>query len=267
MYNHFYELTFNPFDKSTPVKSAFKSKDHIEMHNRLSFLNNTRGIGLFTASPGMGKTFALRCFAQTLNPNLSQMVYTCLSTISVTEFYRQLCAQIGLEPNGHKTEMFRMIQERVRTLLKEKHKTLLIAVDECQYLSTEILRDFKLLMNQEYDSMDCFALIMIGLPHMNGILEKPVHEALKQRLVVHYNFNGLSSEETAHYIYSRIEAAGGAHSIIDDAAIHSIAGYSQGTPRIINSVMTNALILGTQLKKQSIDPEIILAVSNSLALG
>jgi type II secretory pathway predicted ATPase ExeA len=47
-------------------------------------------------------------------------------------------------------------------------------------------------MNQEFDSMDCFALIMVGLPHMNGKLEKPMHEALKQRIVVHYNFNGLS---------------------------------------------------------------------------
>ncbi|MDD2235153.1 MAG: AAA family ATPase [Desulfitobacteriaceae bacterium] len=267
MYNHFYGLTFNPFDKSAPVKTAFPSKDHTEMQNRLSFLRGTRGIGLFTAPPGMGKTYALRCFAETLNPNLSQMIYTCLSTISVTEFYRQMCVQLGLEPVGRKTEMFRLIQERVRSLLKEKHKTLLMAVDECQYLNTDILRDFKLLMNQEFDSMDCFALIMVGLPHMNGILEKPVHEALKQRIVVHYNFNGLSSDETAQYIYSLIEAAGGACSIIDETAIHTVAGYSQGAPRIINSVMTNALILGSQLKKQSIDAETILAASNSLAFG
>jgi general secretion pathway protein A len=267
VYKHFYGLTFNPFDKSAPVKDAFQSKDHLEMQNRLSFLKSSRGIGLFTASSGMGKTYALRCFADSLNPNLCQMSYTCLSTISVTEFYRQLCMQLGLEPSGRKTEMFKAIQDRVRYLIKEKHKTLLVAVDECQYLSTAILRDFKLLMNQDYDSMDCFALIMVGLPHMNAILEKPVHEALKQRIVVHYNYCGLSSEETAEYIYSRIEAAGGARSIIDEAAVHAVAGYCQGTPRIINSIMTNALMLGTQLKKQSIDSETILAASNSLALG
>jgi general secretion pathway protein A len=118
MYNHFYGLTFNPFDKSAPVKTAFQSKDHTEMQNRLSFLRGTRGIGLFTAPPGMGKTFALRCFADTLNPNLSQMIYTCLSTISVTEFYRQMCVQLGLEPVGRKTDMFRLIQERVRSLFE-----------------------------------------------------------------------------------------------------------------------------------------------------
>ncbi len=267
MYKHFYGLTFNPFDKASSVKVAFHSKDHLEMHNRLSFLKNTRGIGLFTASPGMGKTYALRCFADGLNPNLCQMSYSCLSTISVTEFYRQLCIQLGLEPCGRKTEMFKSIQDRVRYLIKEKHKTILIAIDECQYLSTGILRDFKLLMNQDYDSMDCFALIMVGLPHMNSIMEKPVHEPLKQRIVVHYNYCGLSPEETTEYIYSRIEAAGAARSIIDEAAVRAVAGYCQGTPRIINSIMTNAFMLGAQMKKQSIDSEIILAASNSLALG
>ncbi len=115
--------------------------------------------------------------------------------------------------------------------------------------------------------MDCFALVMVGLPHMNSILEKPIHEALKQRIVVHYNYTGLSADETAEYIYSRIEAAGGSRSIIDESAIHAIAGYCQGTPRIINSVMTNALILGAQLKKQNIDSELILAATNSLVLG
>ncbi|NLA54161.1 MAG: AAA family ATPase [Clostridiales bacterium] len=267
MYKPFYGLTFNPFDKSTPVKTAFQSKDHLEMQNRLSFLKDTRGIGLFTAPPGMGKTYALRCFAESLNPNLYQMAYTCLSTISVTEFYRQLCTQLGLDPAGKKTDMFKSIQDRVRYLMKEKQKTVLVAVDECQYLDTKILRDFKLLMNQDYDSFDCFGLIMVGLPHMNGILEKPVHEALKQRIVVHYNYCGLSSEETTDYIYSRIEAAGGARSIINDAAVRAAAGYCQGAPRIINAVMTNALMLGAQLKKKSIDSDTILAASNSLALG
>lgn len=267
MFKQFYGLTFNPFDKSSPVSTAFKSKDHTEILNRLTFLQKSRGIGLFTAPPGSGKTFALRCFADTLNPNLCQMSYTCLSTISVTEFYRQLCIQLDLDPTGRKTEMFKSIQERVRYLIKEKHKTVLIAVDECQYLDTKILRDFKLLMNQDYDSLDCFGLIMIGLPHMNNILEKPVHEALKQRIIVHYNCSGLSQEETKEYIYSRIEAAGGARSIIDEAATYAVAGCCQGAPRIINSIMTNALMLGAQLKKNSIDSDTILAATNNLALG
>ncbi len=203
------------------------------MIDRLNYLQKTRGIGLFTASPpGMGKTYALRCFAESLNPNLAELSYVCLSTVSINEFYRQLCLLLGLEPSSRKADMFKAIQERVRYLLKEKRKTILIAIDECQYLDTKVLRDLKMLTNQDYDSVDCFALILVGLPpHVNSVLAKPVHEALAQRVVVHYNYRGgLTKEETTDYVYSRIEAASGARSIIDDAAIHAIAGYSNGTP-------------------------------------
>lgn len=84
--------------------------------------------------------------------------------------------------------------------------------------------------------------------------------------MTHYNYNGLTADETADYIYTRIEAAGGARSIIDETAIPAIAGFCQGAPRIINSVMTNALMLGTQLQKKT-SSGTILAVSNNLALG
>ena len=50
----------------------------------------------------MGKSFALRCFAKSLNPNLYHMEYICLSTVSVMEFYRQLCSVLGVEPRGGK---------------------------------------------------------------------------------------------------------------------------------------------------------------------
>lgn len=236
------------------------------MMGRLDYLKNIRGIGLFTAGAGMGKTFALRCFSKMLNPNLYQMSYICLSTVSVSEFYRQFCIELGLEPNTKKTIMFHSIQERVYSLLKEKRKTFILAIDESQYLNTSILRDLKMLMNADFDSLDCFVLALIGQSHLNNILEKPVHEALKQRIVVHYNYEGLSVEEATSYTYSRIDAAGGAHSIIDEAAVHAVANFCQGTPRIINAVMTNALILGCQLKKTSIDTEIILSACNGLSL-
>ncbi|NLL49275.1 MAG: AAA family ATPase [Firmicutes bacterium] len=267
MFRSFYGLTLNPFDKSLAVKHAFNSKDHKNMMDRLNYLQKTRGVGVFTAAPGMGKTYALRCFADTLNPNIAELSYICLSTVSINEFYRQLCLELGLEPLSRKADMFKAIQERVRYLLKEKKKTIMIAVDECQYLDTRILRDLKMLTNQDYDSSDYFALVLVGLPHVNNILAKPVHEALAQRVVVHYNCEGLTKEETTDYVYTRIEAAGGAPSIIEEPAIHAISGYSNGVPRIINSVMTNALLLGAQLQKKAIDSEVVLAATNNLAFG
>jgi hypothetical protein len=47
-----------------------------------------------------------------------------------------------------------------------------------------------MLMNYGYDSLNCFTLILCGEPHLNSTLKKPVHEALRQRITVHYNFSG-----------------------------------------------------------------------------
>ena len=202
----YYGLSFNPFDKQqVKEKDRFLSNDLQEMINRLDYLKDTRGIGLFTAGPGMGKSFGLRCFNKSLNPNLYHMEYICLSTVSVMEFYRQLCAVLGLEAKG-------------------------------------------------------------GKPYLNNTLRKPVHEALRQRITVHYNFSGLSDAEVASYIRHKIACAAGSESIIDPAALSAVHSHSQGNPRVIDNLMTQALLLGQQLDKKVIDPELILAAVSDLNL-
>ncbi len=63
MFTDYYGLSFNPFDKQCiKERDAFRSQDHRQMQSRLDYLKTVRGIGVFTARPGMGKTYALRCF-------------------------------------------------------------------------------------------------------------------------------------------------------------------------------------------------------------
>ena len=265
--SNYYNLTHNPFDKSIPTKDAFLSSDHKQMISCLNYLKDTRGIGVFTAPAGAGKTFALRCFRESLNPNLYECQYICLSTVSIMDFYRQFCTSIGIESCSKKTEMFRSIKEHLSYVKVEKRRTIIICLDECQYLSHTVLCDLSMLMNFNYDSFSAFALVLVGLPHFNNNLLKPLNESLRQRIVVHYSYLGLSKDEIAEYILSRIESAGGARSIIDEAAINSIVGASQGNPRIINSLMTSALMLAAQLGKVAIDTDTILAASNAITLG
>ena len=268
MNNSFYGLSHNPFSKqSLAVKDFFESDDYRQVIDRLNFLKDVNGIGIITAQPGMGKSFVLRCFNKSLNTNLYQMIYICLSTISVAEFYRQLCDILGLDAKGGKTGMFKAIQERIFYLYKEKRCPLILAIDEAQYLNAAILNDLKMLMNYQYDSMNCFSLILSGESRLNFTLQKPVNEALKQRITVHYNFKGLSPEEVSDYIFHKIALAGGSDSILATNAIPTITGFCHGNPRIIDNLMSDALMLGTQLKAQAIDAEIIMATANAQVLG
>lgn len=260
MFKSFYNLSHNPFDKQLLKESdSFHSKDHKAMMDRLNYLKDVRGIGVFTASPGMGKSYALRCFAKSLNPNLHQMEYFCLSTVSVAEFYKQFCHILSLDAKGGKASMFNSIRDRIYYLYKEKRKPLIIAIDEAQYLNAGILKDLKMLMNHGFDSLNCFTLILAGEPHLNSTLEKPIHEALKQRVTVHYNYSGLDDSEIAEYVSHKLTVAGGSPSIIEDAAISAVHSYSQGNPRLIDNVMSYSLDLGAQMNKSVIDADVMMA--------
>lgn len=268
MYKALYSLAVNPFDKQSLIsRNRFESEDFRQMTSRLSHLVNARGIGLFTASPGIGKTFCLRCFMESLNPNLHMPVYICLSTVSVAEFYRQLCGALGLLPKGGKPGMFKAIQEQVHYQYKEKRQPLLLAIDEAQYLSTGILNDIKMLMNYKCDSINCFSLVLCGEPHLNHILSTPVHEALRQRITVHYNFRGLTEREAAEYVLHKLRSAGASAAVINESALSAVAGHSHGNPRIIDNIMSDALIIGGQQEKACIDADVILAAVENRNLG
>lgn len=268
MFKGYYGLNFNPFDKEASSKNfAFVSHDFKEMADRLNFIKDTRGIGIFTAPPGYGKTFALRCFASALNPNLFQIAYICLSTVSVIDFYRQFCEALHLGVSNQKSGMFKAVQERLFALYKEKRRPLILAVDEAHELDDRILKDFKMIMNHDFDSLNCFTLLLIGEPHLNNTLQKPVHEALRQRITVHYSFEGLSDSETESYILHKLSDAGCSAPILGEGVAHTVNGASQGNPRITDSIMSAALTLGAQLEKKVIDTDVILAAVNSLVLG
>ena len=268
MYKSFYGLTCNPFAKNAlKATESFESNDQRIMMDRLNYLKDVKGIGVFTAPPGMGKSFCLRCFEHSLNKNLYNMKYVCLSTISVADFYKLLCEQLGLDTKGGKTVMFHAIQERLYYLYKDKRQPLILVIDEAQYLSNGILKDLKMLMNFQYDSLNCFSLILSGEPLLNHILEKTTHEALRQRITVHYAFQGLNPDEIPAYVKHKIRIAGGAESILGADAVSALVGYCQGNPRLLDNVMTDALILGAQLQKQTIDADVILAAVNEQSLG
>ena len=135
MFNPLYSLTFNPFDKEQVKEAdAFISHDYREMLSRLDYLKNTRGIGVFTSSPGKGKSFCLRCFAKKLNPSLHHMEYIPLSTVTVAEFYKELCTILRVSDKGGKPGRFHAIQEQIHYLYHEKRQPLILAIDEAQFL-------------------------------------------------------------------------------------------------------------------------------------
>ena len=266
MYKQYYGMSMNPFDKELSTKDAFITEDMKAMQGRLEHLKNHPGIGLFTAGAGQGKTFSLRCFAEKLNPNITKFYYICLSTVSTSEFYRQLCTTLGLETSQTKSSMFRSIQDFFETMSMNKKVHCMVCLDESQYLNNDILRDLKMLCNFSMDSRNCFSLLLLGQPSLVNILMRQPNEALRQRITVNYRFNGMSEKEAEQYIRDRLELAGTSGRIMDDNAIVAAYGSSGGSVRKLNLILTKALMIGAQNHKENIDTDIILSAVNDVEL-
>ena len=75
MYRAYWNMEYNPFSKEIDVSKLFKTRDFNEALTRLEFLNKTKGIGLFTGSPGSGKTYAIKYFLDNLNSGLNKKLF------------------------------------------------------------------------------------------------------------------------------------------------------------------------------------------------
>ncbi len=263
----FYGMHMNPFDKGLSSKDAYRTPDLEQMQGRLIHLRDHPGIGLFTAAPGQGKTFALRCFSDNLNPNLVKFYYICLSTVTTSEFYRQLCVALGLEVSYKKSIMFQRIQDYFFSMSTNKNVHCMVCLDEAQYLSADILWDLKMLCNFCMDSKNCFSLILLGQPVLVSMMMRQPNEALRQRIAVSYSFSGLSENDARDYIGDRMALAGASPYIFDENAITTAYGSCNTSLRQLNLILTKALTIGAQNQKQNIDSDIFLAAVNDISLA
>ena len=266
MYRAYWNMEYNPFSKEIEINNLYKTEDFNETKTRLDFLEKTKGIGLFTGIPGTGKTFTIRHFLEQLNPGLYKVIYIALTSVTTVDFYRALSISLNLEARGSKAKMFFAIQEYIKKIVTQQKKHLVIAIDEVQLLNSEILTDLKILFNFEMDSKNMATVILIGLPVINHILSRNTHEDLNQRIVMNYDFKGLSSEDIRGYIKDRLQLVKVPEDIISESAIQALANLVDSSIRRLNLIIERALILGAIEKVQLIDNELIMKAVNDISL-
>ena len=266
MYRAYWNIEYNPFSKEIGINKIYKTEDFNEAITRLEFLENVREIGLFTGVPGTGKTYTIKYFLENLNPGLYKVIYLPLTSVSVLDFYRALCVELNLETKGSKTKMFYEIQENIKKIVKEQKKHLIIAIDEVQLLKQEILTDLKILFNFEMDSKNMATVILIGLPVINHILSRSTNEDLNQRIVMNYDFKGLSKEDIKKYINDRLNLVKINTNIFSENVFEILPNLVSGSIRKLNVVLERALTLGAIEKVDKIDSELIMKAVNDISL-
>ena len=162
--------------------------------------------------------------------------------------------------------MFVQIQEYIRNLVVNQKKHLVVTIDECQLLKPEILTDLKLLFNFEMDSKNMATVILIGLPVINHTLSRSVYEDLNQRILMKYNFEGMTQKVIKEYVSDRLKLVKSREDIFTEDAIKSMANIVNGSIRKLNLIIERALIIGALDKVTNINSEIIMKAVNDISL-
>lgn len=135
-----------------------------------------------------------------------------------------------------------------------------------QLAANKFLFDLSILFNFSMDSEDPFILILAGLSYFLDKLSLNQNQSLNQRLVMKYCFSALENNEVDNYIKHQLKLAGANHPIFSPQAIKAIASNSRGLPRLVNKLATNSLILGYQLKAETINEEIVFKASEEAGI-
>ena len=214
-----------------------------------------------------GKTTIVRAALDTYPPGLIRSFYIKLTTVKVNEFYRQLAKVLGIEQMRAKTDNFNNIQNKIKTMKNQERIRPVIIIDEAQYLCKEVLTDLPILMNFDMDSKEYAALLLIGLPYLNTKLKTEQYECLLDRVVCHYEIEGLTLEETHKFIEDRMSEAGVTRSLYEEAAITAAHSSSKNSLRRLNQILNKSLILGCTKGVKTVSADLIQAAVDEIRLG
>ena len=125
---------------------------------------------------------------------------------------------------------------------------------------------FPLLLNFDMDSSRLLTLLLIGQPLLRRTLSLQIHEALRQRVGVHYHMEGLSREELDAYLAQQCKAAGVSQPLFDDTARQALYQATKGIPRKINKLAATALRLAAAHKIQMVSEALLLDAAGEALL-
>ena len=247
-----------PFDKEIKTGDLFEAESLTECLARLGFMKQRCGCMLLTGDPGVGKTVALRRFANSLNDNLYRPIYTPLSTLKRSDMLRHINQKLGLESRATKSSLFVQIQQEILDSREQRGRIVTIILDEAQLLQTGPLQELRLLTNFKMDSCDPFISILSGQSDLRRVMDYAIMEPFSQRMRMRYHMPPLTAEETSRYIEHHMRLAGAPEPIFSEDARLAIHELSFGIPRRIGSIAVQAMTCAMFMDKRTADADTVL---------
>ncbi len=267
-YLEFFQLKQEPFSSAPVTRFFYNSEQHSQAMVRLMFaVSNMRGLALCVGGIGAGKTTLARRMLDNLPEGEYEAALLVIIHAGVTANWvlRRIALQLGVEdPAKDKLILLGQLYDRL-VELHDAGKKAVVLIDEAQMLQTrEIMEEFRGLLNLEVPERKLLSFVFFGLPALerNLMLDPPLH----QRVALKCRLDPFNLETTKSYIKHRLRMAGSKRMLFTNQGVESIHQYSQGIPRVINTLCDNSLFEAALANRVVADRHIIEHTANILGL-
>jgi type II secretory pathway predicted ATPase ExeA len=256
MYQQHFGFKNIPFSKNT--SSLWMHSDLEILQERFTSSLNHPGIGLLTGEPGVGKTAALRSFTKNLNPHQYCIIYLADTSFTNFDVYRQLALNLGLVPANRFAQLWRDIKNNIRDRVEHKRSLPVIIIDEAQNLPVDFFKSFPSFLNFNFDAKDMMTVWLVGHPQLSNIIDRAIYTALSTRIQFRCQIHPITERDCfTQLIHHAFKETGCQQNLFSDSGIEIIRIASNGRPRNIYRILSNAMLLAMQKKLNHFPDEII----------
>jgi len=268
MYTAFYGLTRKPFKMTPDPAFLYLTDQHREALAGLTYaILERKGFIALSGTAGAGKTTLLSWVLEKLPASQVQSSVILNPTLTRDEFLEAAMLDFGITdiPSSKAARLWSLQKFLAQSKMDDRISVLVI--DEAHKLSPDLLEEIRLLGNFEASDQKLLQVVLVGQSELDDLLNRPDLWQFKQRISVRLKLKPLAADEVGRYVQHRWAiASDGNPAPFTSDAVTSLARWSTGIPRLINSICDNALIFAFADTSKRVGADHIEAAARDLCL-
>jgi type II secretory pathway predicted ATPase ExeA len=263
MIEDYWKLERRAFANTPDPAFVFRSPSFAEGFARLLYdaTELRGGLSLITGEIGCGKTMLASSLAERLAGSSCDVMQVAYPKVTPAQLLAIVAKGLGIEspPRGKLA-----VVEAIGARLREQHasgRRPVLVVDEAQLATPSVLEEIRLLTNHEDKQDKHLHVVLLGQPELRDRVRK--RPQIDQRVSLRFHVDPMEADDVRGYVDHRLKVAGhrGA-AIFTDDAVTTLAERSNGVPRRVNTLATQALFVGAMRELTSIDAELMADVAD-----
>jgi len=257
MYEEFYGFSAKPFQMNPDPRFLYMTPTHQgAMSSMIAGIRERKGITVVTGEVGTGKTTMVYAVLSGLSGRI-RTAFVFHSSVGFQDLLRNILMELGEKISENNLtsliiQFHRYMRERMA-----RDETVAIVIDEGQNLKVDVIENLLRLFIRESPSAKLIQILLIGQPELEPKLDTIELQAFKDRVTTRYHIDTLNEKECREYIEHRLKVAGSEGvRIFEPESVRLIWKFSQGIPRVINTLCDRALVNGYTASRKVIDGKI-----------